>query len=150
MKSINIIFSLIIVIAIVSCDSNESEIQQQDLALVSSNSQSQILSGEQLLNTRCMICHKLAPTHDSLLAAPMRGIQRNYKEKFVTKEEFIKAVVDWASHPDSTNSAMEGAIEQFGVMPNLYFSKEELQEIANYMYDADFPKPAWSGRGSGH
>jgi len=108
------------------------------------------LSGEELMNNKCMICHKLAPTHDELLAPPMRGIQMNYKSTYSTKEDFVDAVVNWASAPDSTKSIMTGAIEQFGVMPYLSYPEEELIQIANYIYDADLPKPAWAGKGHGN
>lgn len=124
-------------------DSGSSQVvsESPDVALANSP------SPEELINSRCMICHKLAPTHDELLAPPMRGIQMNYRNKYSTKEEFVAAIVSWVNQPDSIHSQMAGAIDNFGVMPDLNYSEEEVRIIAEYIYDADFPKPSWAGKG---
>lgn len=148
MISVLTIFSTLL---IVSCG---TEVVDQDHQLKvkgveGSDVTNTLISGEELMHTKCMVCHKLAPTHDELLAPPMRGVQMNYKSAYSTKEEFVIAVVNWASGPDSTKSIMTGAMEQFGLMPYLSYPEEELILIANYIYEADFPKPAWSGKGHG-
>ena len=146
------ILTLFISLSIVSCSSGSAEEAIKTDSVTAENKVDVVpeKSGEQLLNDRCMICHKLAPTHDELLAPPMRGIQMNYKGQFDTKEEFVAAVVNWASGPDSTKSIMPGALDQFGLMPYMSFKEEELHLIANYIYDADLPRPAWAGQGGGH
>ena len=129
-----------------ACSDSDSSTQ----ATIQPEIQTSSISAEELINSRCMICHKLTPTHDELLAPPMRGIQMNYRNKFSTKEEFVDAIVLWVNNPDSTNSHMSMAIDNFGVMPDLNYSDEEVRVIANYMYDADFPKPSWAGKGHGN
>lgn len=144
--------TLIISLGFVSCSIGTAE-ESNKLEKVTVEEIDEVVSektGEQLLNDRCMICHKLAPTHDELLAPPMRGIQMNYKSRFDSKAEFVEAVVNWASGPDSTKSVMPGALEEFGLMPYLSFSESELYLIANYIYDADLPRPAWAGKGGKH
>ena len=149
MISILTVFSTL---AIVGCSTGVAEQSDQVEVKVAEASVTTepMLTGEELMNNKCMICHKLAPTHDELLAPPMRGIQMNYKSTYSTKEEFVEAVVNWASGPDSTKSIMTGAIDQFGIMPYLSYPEEELIVIANYIYEADLPKPAWAGKGHGN
>lgn len=150
MRAISIFLGVFVSLAIVNCTDTPSITTNEKKGFESSISEKAKPIGQELLNSKCMICHKLALSHDSLLAPPMRGVQMNYKSEFSTKEEFVEAVVNWASNPDSTKSVMKGAIDQFGVMPNLFYPREELVEIANYMYEADFPKPVWAGKGNGH
>jgi len=144
--------TLFISLVIVSCSNGSAEesAKQENVVVEEVVLSASGKTGEELLNDRCMICHKLAPTHDELLAPPMRGIQMNYKGQFDTKEEFVDAVVTWASGPDSTKSIMPGALDQFGLMPYMSFEEEELQLIANYIYDADLPRPSWAGQGGMH
>lgn len=148
MRRLRRLLTLFIALEVVSCSYGtvEEPVNTKEASELSDSG----ITGEQLFNNRCMICHKLAPTHDELLAPPMRGIQMNYKRQFDTQQEFIDAIVNWASSPDSTKSIMPGALDQFGLMPYLSFKEEELQLIAKYIYDADFPRPVWAGDGGMH
>jgi len=146
------ILTIFSTLAIVSCaqgTAEETKTKENEITNEIPISEAQ-QTGEELMNNKCMICHKLAPTHDELLAPPMRGVQMNYKSHFETKEEFVEAVVSWASGPDSTKSIMTGAMDQFGLMPYLSYPKADLYKIANYIYDADLPRPSWAGKGGKH
>jgi len=120
------------------------------------------VDGYTLLKQRCYICHLERPvqgdTTVQMQAPPMMGVKRHYKEKYPAKDEFIAAVVDWVKHPDSTKALMPGAVEEFGLMPPFPYPDEELEKIAEAMYE-DLPDPGPNhkcgggrgmGRGRGH
>jgi len=146
------ILTLISTLAIVSCATGTAEEANSPETKVAEEIAASLpeQTGEELMNNKCMICHKLAPTHDELLAPPMRGVQMNYKNIYDTKDEFVEAIVNWASGPDSTKSVMPGALDQFGLMPYLSYPEEDLYKIASYIYDADLPRPSWAGKGGMH
>ncbi|VAW24755.1 hypothetical protein MNBD_BACTEROID04-1511, partial [hydrothermal vent metagenome] len=58
-------------------------------------------------------------------------------------EDFVKAVVAWASDPKEDKALMRGAVNQFKVMPKQLFKKEDLTKIAEYIYDNEIEQPAW-------
>lgn len=104
--------------------------------------------GAALYKEKCLVCHdvKGKKTHDDLLAPPMRGVKRHYSDKYAERDDFIKHVIEWATAPDEKKSLMLDAVEQFKVMPNLNFQKEDVEKIAAYIYDNEMDKPEWAGK----
>lgn len=104
--------------------------------------------GYTLLKQRCYICHIERPDaqtdHSKMQAPPMMGVKRHYLQKYPAKKDFVRAITEWVKHPDSTKALMPGAIREFGMMPAFPYPDEELQKIAEAIYDK-VPNP-----GPGH
>ena len=109
------------------------------------------MSGEQLFQANCTACHVTAHTEDEskLLAPPIMGAVKHVKEKFGSKEEAVKFMVDYIQNPSKEKAACEsGSIEKFGLMPSLKgtVSPEDLEKIASYVYDT-YPNGGGKGQG---
>ncbi len=109
------------------------------------------MSGEQLFQANCTACHVTVHPEDEskLLAPPIMGAVKHVKEKFGSKEEAVKFMVDYIQNPSKEKAACEsGSIEKFGVMPSLKgaVSPEDLEKIASYVYDT-YPNGGGKGQG---
>ena len=99
--------------------------------------------GYTLLKQRCFICHNEKPAygnHEGLTAPPMPGVKMHYLRKYKNKEDFIRAVTEWVKKPSEDRSIMPGAIKEFGLMPAFPYPDEELQKIAEALYNLPMPE----------
>ena len=132
-----------IALIMVSCNSNKKESTQfnennDDFAMIQGS------EGYDLLKTKCYACHNPnTVSHDAVIAPPMAAIKKRYSRLYDSKEEFVNAVTDWAMNPIEENAIMRGAVMQFNVMPKQVFVKEELQKIAEFMFENELEKPEW-------
>jgi len=98
----------------------------------------------ELFKTNCYACHNPnTESHDAIIAPPMIAVKKMYSMKYTTKEDFVVAVVAWASNPTSENALMKGAVTRFKVMPKQAFKTADLKKIAAYIYDNDIEVPSW-------
>ena len=88
------------------------------------------------MEDNCYACHNTQGT-DNMLAPPMSRVKDHYWDEDISKDEFVKAIVDWVENPSEENSVMPGARRKFGLMPKQEFDAEALKSIAEYMYDSD-------------
>ena len=121
------------------------------LGTVSLPMQASQKSAQELFQTYCTSCHITAHQEDEskLLAPPIMGAVRHVKEKYSTKEEAVKFMVDYIQNPAKEKATCEdGSIQKFGLMPSLQgaVSPEDLEKIAGYVYDT---YPNGGGRGYG-
>ena len=88
------------------------------------------------------VCHSC---HDPELippkGPPMFGIQRRYKKATDDKAAFIQRMVTFVETPDPERAVMKPAVERMGLMPALPLGQAPLEQIAAYLYEADFPAP---------
>ncbi len=99
-----------------------------------------------LMKSKCYVCHSITTkSHDDIIAPPMVAVKRHYTNRYDNKKDFINAVVTWSVDPKEENSLMRGAVNRFKVMPKMGFVKEDMEKIANYMYDNELETPAWFG-----
>ncbi|GEM_PF-802619 len=111
------------------------------------------LNGEQLFQANCTACHATSHGQDEskMLAPPIMGAVNHVKEKFGSKEEAVKFIVDYIQNPSKEKAACEShSIEKFGLMPSQkgVVSPEDLEKIANYIYDT-YPNGGGRGQGKG-
>jgi len=143
-KNLKIISLVITVLSLffIGCDEKK---QRTDLISIDDIDTSQIQSeGYILLKNNCYVCHSVtSKSHDEIIAPPMIAIKRRYKMSYGSKDEFIIAVSEWALNPTKENSLMRGAVMQFNVMPKHAFNKEDIEKIAEYIYDNELEKPEW-------
>ena len=100
--------------------------------------------GLALMKQNCYACHSVTTkSHDDIIAPPMIAIKKRYLKEYNSKEDFVKAFVNYASDPKAKNSLMLGAVDKFKVMPKQSFAKDDLTKIAVYVYDNEIEVPEW-------
>lgn len=99
--------------------------------------------GKKLMQTYCYACHNPETSHDNRLAPPMIAVKKHYKNKNTTKKEFIDDFKKWIKTPSEEISKMPGAIKKFGMMPYAPYAEEDIEQIADYIYDNDIEQPEW-------
>jgi nitrate reductase cytochrome c-type subunit len=99
--------------------------------------------GKKLMESKCYACHNPSTGHEGRIAPPMVAVKSHYMNDETTKEEFIATVWNFVQKPSKETSKMRGAVKRFGLMPYQPFPKEEIELIADYMYDYKIDEPAW-------
>lgn len=93
----------------------------------------------ELLESACLYCHRLKPIEGEKEIAPLMQVTVDvYKAQYPKKEDFVKAFINFTIDPKAEKSLMQSAIDQYGLMPNSGIVKEDVEEIANYLYDYKF------------
>lgn len=111
-------------------------------------------SGEELFKANCTACHATVHPKDESkqVAPPIMGAVRHVKNRFATKDDAVKFIVDYAQNPTKEKAACDAeSIKKFGVMPSLKgaVSLEDLKKIAEYVYDT-YPNGQGKGKGKGY
>ncbi|MAD42041.1 MAG: cytochrome C [Arcobacter sp.] len=91
---------------------------------------------ELLFNGNCITCHKTNNLNKS--APTIQEIQKEYKNAFPNKEEFVSYMSRWVLNPKEKTSLMQDKIEFYGLMPDLAYDENTLKEIAEYIFDNNF------------
>ena len=88
--------------------------------------------GETLFNGNCLTCHAISVPNS---APSTKELQARYKKTYETKEAFVTAMATWIIKPNAKTALMPEAISKYGLMPELGYDKQTLEEIASYLYD---------------
>ncbi len=133
------------IIALASCKNNtqkkENNTQTKPIKVTQTANNSE---GYQLLKTTCYACHNPnTKSHDNLLAPPMAAVKMRYKMQYNSKDEFVTAVVKWATNPTHDKALMKQAVSKLKVMPNMQFKADDVKKIATYIYDNKIETPSW-------
>lgn len=100
--------------------------------------------GKKLMETQCYLCHSgTAPENEGRIGPPMIAIKAHYINDATTKEEFVDAIWNFVEKPSEENAKLRGAVRRFGVMPYQSFKKEEIAQIAEYIFDYQIDEPEW-------
>ena len=90
-------------------------------------------SGKDLFGVYCSACHSLSPPPKA--APPVRGIIRQYYERYENRREFVKRIGKFVLEPEMGEVICAPAKERFGSMPKLPVSAEQVEKIASWMWD---------------
>jgi cytochrome c551/c552 len=108
------------------------------------NTESEDAEALKLFQQKCYACHSVATkSHDEIIAPPMIAVKKRYSMQYDNKEDFVNAVVAYASDPKAENALMIGAVNQFKAMPKQAFSEDDLKKIATYIYENKIETPEW-------
>lgn len=103
-------------------------------SLSSEENETASLEGKALMEKNCYVCHNTQGT-DNMLAPPMSRVRDHYMDDETTRDEFVSAIISWCDNPTEEASLMPGARRKFGLMPKQVFNPEELESIANYLFE---------------
>ena len=104
-------------------------------------------SPEELIATRCLVCHGNPAAGTRRLAPPFGMVKMHYDD--LNEEAFVKTVSAWVEQPEKQKSRMPGAVRNFGLMPAQIVSEPEITAIARYLYRTDFAMPGGGCGGMG-
>jgi mono/diheme cytochrome c family protein len=144
-------FSFILLVLIFSCKDSTT-----DYYATNEVTKSQYTSaiGQKLMKDQCYVCHSPDAEHGNRLAPPLMVVKKHYLRGDASKEQFINDIWEWTQNPNEQNARMKGAIEKFGIMPKQVFSKEDIEQIASYMYENELEHPGKAkhhmGKGKRH
>lgn len=96
-----------------------------------------------LLQNNCFSCHNPDLNTEVRIAPPMFKIREHYLADSISKENFLKNIVQFVNDPTEENSIMPGAVRNFGVMPKQHINQEDLKIIAAYIFDNDLSSDEW-------
>lgn len=141
MKINSIIFAVLLVV-FTSC--NKQKAAEDFNKNLAENTESGDAEALKLFQQKCYACHSVTTkSHDEIIAPPMIAVKKRYSMQYDNKEDFVNAVVAYASDPKAENALMVGAINKFKAMPKQAFLEEDLREIATYIYDNEIETPEW-------
>lgn len=138
----NFIKLVILLALFTSCNKQKSS---EDFSINSSEiSATENAEALALFQQKCYACHSVTTkSHNEIIAPPMIAVKKRYSMQYDTKEDFVNAVVAYASDPKAENALMIGAINKFKAMPKQAFEEEDLKKIATYIYDNEIETPEW-------
>ena len=125
------------------CTNSNAENKNHDANSEYTEAAPSISNAKKLLDSKCMVCHKIQDSQDAMLAPPFAHIKKKYSKVTKNKAAFIEAFASFAINPTEEEAMMFGALKQFKVMPKMENEKAEMELIANYIYDNEFPEPSW-------
>lgn len=111
------------------------------LVLTSTNSFSTEVNGKHLFTKMCLSCHVVQGKPTS--APPIFAVKNHVIQQFSSRDAFVKKVTDWVAHPKAENTVMPGAVNRFGLMPQLNYDAAKVKKIAEFLYDTDLKLPNW-------
>lgn len=135
-----LLLSIVVSGFFISCSQSETKAEAADV-----NDNEQTTTDNKalaLLKTNCFNCHN-PDMGESRVAPPLFKIREHYYDEEITKEEFVAAIINFINNPTEENSIMPGAVRNFGLMPKMSFKEEDIQLIADYLYDNDVSSDEW-------
>lgn len=143
MKRILLLLSLMCFVS--SCKDKRDRYEEPKMV---ADASSQEHPGKALMEQYCYACH--SPESGTRLGPPMSMVQMHYFEEGISKEDFVADIVNFVKEPTEENARMYGAIRNFGLMPYQDFPDSVITQIAEYLYDAEFPEMRGHGGGGMH
>ena len=139
---INFIMTVVLLIVFSSCKKQEAAENFTKNQTV--NTETQDEEGLKLFQQKCYACHSVSTkSHEEIIAPPMIAVKKRYSMQYGTKEDFVNAMVAYASDPKAENALMLGAVNKFKAMPKQDFAAADLKKIATYIYENKIETPEW-------
>lgn len=142
-----IILSILLSAALfMSCNNDTKKTSDERTSNVNSSESKQTSAvfnskGYELMSQKCFVCHFQKPDPakiNQMIAPPMLQVQEHYKPAYPNKSDFVKKIIDYINNPSEENTLMPGAVRKFNLMPKLIYDEQELQLIAETLFDMDF------------
>lgn len=134
------------VLLLVSCNETKKSnySNQTDVEVKSTTKTTTNHPGKKLIETKCYVCHSpTAPEKQGRIGPPLIAVKAHYLNEQTTKEEFTEAMWSFVEKPTAEKAKLRGAVKRFGVMPYQPFKKEEIAQIAEYIFEYQIDEPEW-------
>lgn len=126
----------IVTLFMLSCNSGTQT--QEEIAHAEAMAQ-----GFQMLETSCFACHSPNSVAETKISPTIASIKTSYLTDSTTQEQFTKDLMAFLMKPDKANSKMPDAVKQFGLMPKMNVTEEQITQIATYLFSTEIEKPDW-------
>jgi cytochrome c553 len=139
---LTLLFSALIILFSCNTD-NDGSSQADEIKRVALQDD---IRAQELITSKCIVCHSHKVPKDKLLAPPMAAIQNVYKNTTSSQKEFIERFVEFVSAPTKEKATMKKAVDKYGLMADEGTKKDDLEKIAFYLYNNEIEKPDWWGK----
>jgi cytochrome c551/c552 len=138
-----IAFLFLATLTIVSCTEEVVVETNPKQEIIITEVNEDLAKGFQHLQTVCFSCHSPNAGTTDKVAPTMAEVKQAYLENTDSKEMFVSKFVAFVSNPTAEVAIIKHAPPTYGVMPKFEFSKEELTQVANYVYQSSIEKADW-------
>ena len=140
MKNIYILLVSIILVISLNCSGSKNEQSTQSEKKVSDHS---LASGFKYLEQNCFSCHSADASSENNISPTIASIKNHYMADIPSEVQFVQNFIDFLVNPSEKTSKMPEAIKQYGLMPKMSFSEEQMKNMAIYVYNTPLEKPNW-------
>lgn len=140
------LFLFLVAMSVTSCKNKSSDSYESAVSKTKETKATtqKVHPGKKLMETQCYLCHSpSAPEKDGRIGPPMIAIKAHYINNETTKEDFTEALWHFIEKPTEDKAKLRGAVRRFGVMPYQPFKKEDIAQIAEYLFDYQIEEPDW-------
>ncbi len=106
----------------------------------------QMAAGFQVLEASCFSCHNPDPSAQALVAPHLASLKTAYAEKGLDAAAMTERLGAFLDNPSPETSRMPWAVEQYGLMPRMSLSPEQVAAVAAYLFHTPLEKPNWYAR----
>jgi hypothetical protein len=132
-----LILIIVLFVALISRNESKQTVTQ------AKPTQKELAEGFKLVDDNCFTCHNPSMTSEPTAAPAMGTIKQRYKSSSKSKNQFVKDFIAFLTNPSLKTSKMPDAVSKYGLMPQMSYSKKQLNSIANYIYYTDIEKAGW-------
>jgi len=143
--SIEILVTLFLIIFLTSCGespkdpkkkstSNKVELKESFKEKVAKHNAEEY----KLLDNTCLYCHTIKESQEKEIAPKMQVVVNVYKQAYPSKQAFIDAFVNFTIAPTKEKVIMKGDYATYGLMEDAGHTKDDVAEIAAYLYEYKF------------
>lgn len=93
-----------------------------------------------LMINNCYACHN---PKSAEIAPTLKEVRSNYLANNDSEDSFVQTMSSFINSPTKESAVMIDAVDKFGIMPNMQYTKEDVSLIVNYMYDTDIETDKW-------
>ena len=98
-------------------------------------------SGKEFIANNCLSCHSPSAQQAERIAPPLFTVREYYLKDHPQKEAFTEAMLAFLRETNSASAKMHNAVEKFGLMPQMSFPEDELENALVYLYENEQRKP---------
>lgn len=140
MKNIYIFLISIILIIFISCSGSKN---QQSTGDDQKPSDLYLANGFKLMEQNCFSCHSANASSENNISPTIASIKIHYLADSPSEEQFVQNFIDFLENPSESTSKMPDAIKQYGLMPKMSFSEEQMKNMAKYVYNTPLEESGW-------
>lgn len=102
-----------------------------------------LAEGFEILEANCFSCHSPNVKANTGIAPTMASIKTSYMKGNVQEDKFVVDMWDFLHEPTLEKSKMPEAVEKYNLMPKMSYNKNQISNIAHYLYQSSIEKEDW-------